>query len=794
MHPTRHGLTWCWWILALCLPLTLTGQAGAQGVDPAGRPIAEIEVVGLDQVSEQLVRNQVRSQVGEPYDPRTVEQDIVRINHLGRFAAVRAQVVPREDDALVLRFVVQEHPLLETVQVVGNRALDDQELLGQVRLQAGDPVDPFLIDRARTQIVEAYEDAGYYTASVDVDEDLLAEESVLIFRVREGPRVRIRDIGFEGNTAFPDRQLYNEIEAATWIPIFRRGELNRERLDLDAARLREFYQARGYLDAQVGRRIAISPDQRDAIVEFLIDEGPRYTVANVRVEGAELFPDAQIARNMTLEQGSIYSDEEANRSRVALEDLYGQLGFLETGIEIVRLFHEDQPEVDLLVRVDEGTPSTVGRLTLRGNAATKDHVVLREVRGMRPGRPFDRSGVDATRRRLRESPLFAGGTVTVLGQPGDEVRDVLIEVQEQQTGSLNIGAGVSSDLGVIGAIDMTQRNFDIAAPPKTFGEFITGKAFRGAGQYFQISLQPGSRASRYSVSFREPYLLESDYFLDTTVSYYTRERLDYDERRIGGSVGIGRRFGDIWTGSVHARGQEVRINRIDPDAPTDVFAVEGHSALTALGVSLERDTTDSAFYPTRGSLTELGVERVGLLGGDYDFTRATAGWRQFFTVDEDFFGRRSVVSLRAETGVIFESDESPVFERFHAGGHRTLRGFAFRGIGPRGIRADTGGRSDRAVGGDFMLLAGAQYQFPLMGVPAPGEHVGTLSGVVFTDAGTVRDRPGLDDWRVSVGTGLRIMVPFLGRAPFAIDVAFPLVDQPGDETQVISFDLSLPLQ
>ncbi|MEX2388046.1 MAG: POTRA domain-containing protein, partial [Phycisphaeraceae bacterium] len=150
MHPTRHGLTWCWWILALCLPLTLTGQAGAQGVDPAGRPIAEIEVVGLDQVSEQLVRNQVRSQVGEPYDPRTVEQDIVRINHLGRFAAVRAQVVPREDDALVLRFVVQEHPLLETVQVVGNRALDDQELLGQVRLQAGDPVDPFLIDRART--------------------------------------------------------------------------------------------------------------------------------------------------------------------------------------------------------------------------------------------------------------------------------------------------------------------------------------------------------------------------------------------------------------------------------------------------------------------------------------------------------------------------------------------------------------------------------------------------------------------------------------------------------------------
>ncbi|MFA9478604.1 outer membrane protein assembly factor [Phycisphaerales bacterium AB-hyl4] len=769
-------------------------NSAAGQVDAAGRPIAEIEVVGLEQVAEQLVRNQIRSEVGEPYDPRTVEQDIVRINHLGRFSTVRSQIEPTDENTIVLRYVLEEHPLLQAVQVVGNRALNDQELLRLVRLQRGDPIDPFLIDRGRQRIMEEYEDAGYYAAEVEVDEELLGEERALVFRVREGPRVRLRRLGFEGNEAYPTRQLRNEIETQTWLPIFRRGELNREQLDLDASRVREFYQQRGYLDAQVGRRIAISPDQRDARVHFLVEEGPRYIVENIRVQGNELFPDEQIVRNMTLERGSVYSAEQATQSRRALEDLYGRLGFIETDIAITRLFHEDEPRVDLLVEIDEGLPAMVGRLTLRGNEVTKDNVALRQVRGMRPGRPFDRSGVQETERRLRRSSLFAGGTVTVLGDPGDEMRDVLIEVQEQQTGSLNIGAGVSSDLGLIGAIDLTQRNFDIANPPTTFDEFISGRAFRGAGQYFQISLQPGSQASQYSVSFREPYLMESDFFLDTNVFYFSRRRIDYDERRVGGSLGLGRRFGDIWSGSVRARGQEVRINDIEPDAPTAVFGVEGYSALTALGLSLDRDTTDSVFYPTSGSLIELGVERVGALGGDFNFTRATASWRQFFTIDEDFFGRRSVLSVRAETGYIFDEDRAPVFETFYAGGHRTFRGFDFRGVGPRGIRADTGDPSRRAVGGEFMFLTGAQYQFPLLGTPAPGEHIGTLSGVVFTDMGTVRDSPGFGEWRASVGAGIRIMVPFVGQAPFAIDFAYPVMREPGDQRQIISFDISLPLQ
>ncbi|HEX7010777.1 MAG TPA: BamA/TamA family outer membrane protein, partial [Phycisphaeraceae bacterium] len=146
------------------------------------------------------------------------------------------------------------------------------------------------------------------------------------------------------------------------------------------------------------------------------------------------------------------------------------------------------------------------------------------------------------------------------------------------------------------------------------------------------------------------------------------------------------------------------------------------------------------------------------------------------------------------SGDEYEISDVPLYERFYAGGHRSFRGFEYRGVGPRGIRADTGELGDDPVGGDWLLLTGLEYQFPLLGRPNPGEHTGLLNGVVFTDMGTVQDDVGLDEWRVSVGAGLRLKIPFLGQAPFALDFAIPLLRQDGDEEQFFSFDLALPLR
>ncbi len=778
--------------LALLLSLAVgwigpAPRANAQGVEPAGRPIADIQIQGLEQVSEQLVRNQIRSQVGEAYDPETVQQDIVRLTHLGRFSEVSAEVTPTEENSVILTFQVQEQPLLADVQVVGNKALTDQTLLQKVQLRSGDPIDTFLIDRGKQRIVEAYEDKGYFVADVTVDDKLLSEQNILVYQVREGPKVRIRKISFEGNAIYADKQLDAQITSDEYFPIFKAGELSREQLELDAASIRDFYRARGYLDAQVGRRIELSPDQQNAVVVFVVQEGSRYTVGQVRVEGNRQFAAEQIRRVMPLTPGDVFSQDAVHRSQAAVKDMYGKLGYLETDVQIDRLFHADEPKVDLLVQLKEGTPSRVGQVTLRGNELTQDKVILRQVRGMTPGRPYNRTGVEETRRRLRESPLFSDAQVTVLGEPEDRVRDVLIEVNEKSTGSINFGAGVSSDFGVAGNISIIQRNFDITDVPESAGEFLTGRAFRGAGQYFSLNLQPGNEVSRYSVSFNEPYLFESDYFFDTNLFYFNRQRSDYDERRLGARFGIGQRFGDVWSASVRAcAATRCRSATSTPAPPVDVFDVEGDSLITGLGFNLERNTTDSFVFPTRGNKWTFGLERVGALGGDYDFTRLSTSFQQFWTVDEDFFGRKSVLSGRVEMDYIFEDNKAPVFERYYAGGHRTFRGFDYRGVGPRGIRQDTGTLGNDPVGGNWMVLAGLEYNFPL--------YQEVLRGVVFTDMGTVQKDIGLDQWRVSIGTGLRIQVPFLGQAPFALDFAIPLLKEENDETRIFSFDLALPIR
>lgn len=775
-------------ILLLVVAAFLLGvvwSAVGQGLDLQDRPISEIRVRGLKDVKEELVRNQIRLAPGDPYSAEVVREDIRRIVYLGRFSQVFPEVQPTDDGGVILTYVVNEQPALADVQVVGNSSVSDQELLGMVLLRAGDPVDPYAIDRGKKAIEEAYQDRGYFVVSVSVDEQLLADSNVLLYRLREGPRPRIERIVFEGNENFDGDQLDAQIKSSEQFLIFKKGELSREQLDEDAGLLRDFYRDRGYLNANVGRQIELSPNQKNATVRFVIDEGERFTVGKVIVKGNMVLPTEQILTAMALKVGGVCADDARRKSQQDVTDMYGRLGFLDifVRVEFKQRLDQPKPVADVEVTIQEGFASRVGTVTIGGNEITKTKVIQRQTRGIDPGERFDRSGIEVTETRLSESALFSKADLTVLGEPGDPVRDVFIEVVEQQTGNLAFGVGASSDAGVVGAIDLTQRNFDIADTPETLGEFITGKAFRGAGQYFAISLQPGNETSRYSVSFREPYLLESDLFLDSTLFIFQRQREKYDEGRLGGAIGIGQRFGDVYSATVRARAEQIDISDLDDDAPVDVFAVEGDSLLTSLGLSITRSDVDSRLFPTRGTRTTVGITQAGALGGDYDFTSVDAEFRAYWTVDEDFFGYKTVLSMRMETSYIVDGD-APTFEQYYAGGHRSFRGFRYRGVGPRGIRNDNGKVGDDPVGGDWLFLLSFEYNFPI--------YEDTFRWVIFTDTGTVQDDFGFDQYRVSVGTGIRLKLPFLGQAPFALDVAVPILKEEGDEVRYISFDFAVP--
>ena len=531
---------------------------------------------------------------------------------------------------------------------------------------------------------------------------------------------------FEGNTVYKDNELKSKIRSSAAFLFFKKGTLSREQLDADAASIRSFYHDTGYLDARVARRIDLSPDQQDAIVTFIIEEGPRYLVSGIRVEGNLVYSTAQILEMIDLKVGDVFSRSGADRSRQALIELYGKLGHIETRVTVDSVFHEDQPLVEVVVMIVEGESYRTGIVTIRGNTKTKDNRVLRQLRGMKPGRTMDRAGIETTERRLRNSPLFSDAKVTIL-DPEEEQdpqrqleRDVLVEVAEGNTGSIGFGAGISSDAGIVGAIDVVQRNFDIADLPESWGELFTGKAFTGAGQYMAIAIQPGNEVSNYSMTFREPYIFETDYFFEVRGFFFQRTRQDYDEERFGGSMRVGQRFGDVWSGSIKLRFENIDIDDIETDAPVDVFAVAGANTLTSIGITLARDTTDSNLFPTRGSRLTMELSRIGGLGGDFDYNEVSASFHKFWPIEEDFFGRVTVLSLRVQGGYLF-GGSTPTFERNYAGGHRSFRGFDYRGVGPRGIIAGgpkAGTRGDDPVGGDWMFLVGVEDKFPTTACPS----------------------------------------------------------------------------
>lgn len=789
-----------------------------------GRVVRAVELRGLRVTPEQLVLNQIRSLSGRPLAQRTVQEDVQRCTRLGRFRGINAFVQPYDDGTVMLVYEFDETPIIKDVQVVGNRQISDQELRGVVALLANTPVDRFQLDRTLRQIEELYRKKGYYQAQVTIDQKELDDNGIVLFRVREGERLRVTSIVFEGNKNATTGQLYQQIKTEEAF-LFFAGTLDDAVLDQDVATIIKYYKDRGYLDVRADRQVRPAPNGREAAVTFVIDEGPLYTLRSVRVQGEvpppppedppadgepkppsspkpeprtlTIFTPEQIAALLPIKPGDVYSIDKVQKAVDSVRDAYGKMGYIDASVGRAEVRDPASPQVDLLLVITEGTPYKTGAVIIRGNDLTQDKIIRRQV-ALRPDRPLDSTSIRLTEQRLSELDLFAGPRegqppprITV--QPPDATnpgyRDVLVEVEEKNTGSLAFGAAVSSDAGLIGQISLTQRNFDLLDTPDSMGEFFTGRAFRGAGQTFNITAQPGTETQNYAVSLSEPYFLETPLSVGGSVSYRTRDFDEYNERRFGGQVSVGRRFGERWVGSASVRVEEIELSDFDAFSPIDVIASAGNNTLTGVGFRLTRTTADSRFRPSKGSRFELGVERVGALGGDYDFTKLSAEHTLFLNVGEDTLGRKTILSIKTFASYIPEGpDGVPVFERYYLGG-RSFRGFAFRGVSPRsvfrnGTPPPTFLPSPRPVGGTWAFFFGPELEQPLL------QRV--ITAVAFIDSGTVSNDIGLDEYRVSAGLGLRLYLPQLGPAPLAFDFGFPIVRREADRERVFSFSIDLP--
>jgi len=805
------------------------------------RPIARILVRGsmtadgvrtpLSPEGRQQAANVLVSAAGAIFDTQQVRDDIRQLNRLGLFQRVEIYAGLTENGEVELAFDLYERMQVVDVQVTGNTEINDAEIRGVIDVIPGTPIDRFQIDRSARRVEELYRAKGYYFVRVNIDENELTETGLVIFRILEGNRLKVTGIRFSGNEAFENKKLRREIKTKK-ANIFRRGQLDDEILDVDTTNLIEFYRDRGYLDIRTDRLVQPAPNGREAIITYLIEEGPLYTMREVQVDivspdGSEpIFDRAQIAGLMTIKPGDVYSVRDLTQSIKIIKNAYGQMGYVDAVVERLERRDENEPLVDLVVAISEGGRSRVGEVIIQGNDLTRQEVIRRQVE-LKPTRPLDTQAMDRTKTRLRllrlfndrsgakvtpqesgveffaeiwddefvprarrddqsdnssqSDPLNDPITLTLTPPDKSSFRDVLIEIEETNTGSFDLGGAVSSDSGVVGRIAITQRNFDIRDTPDSFGEFFAGRAFRGGGQTFQIEALPGSEVQTFRISLSEPYLMESNYSGSVSAFFRRRNFDEFDEQRAGFTLGLGRRFGTRWTGNMNFRINQIELGDIDPSRPVDVFKAADPTTLLGLSASLSRTTLDSRIRPTKGSRSSISIEQVV---GDFVYTPIRLKHNTFIPIREDYLGRSTILKLSSKLGYIPQGrDETPTYERFYSGG-QDFRGFEFRTISPKGIRNDTGLQSDDPVGGTFEFFLGAEIQQPI--------YEDLLSLVFFVDSGTVSFDPGFDEYRVSVGFGFRIFMPALSPAPLAFDFGFPILKEDNDETRLFTFSVDLP--
>ena len=783
--------------VALALPCLLAEPSVAQTTPPpasatpqlAGRPVEDVRILGNSQVFTSVIRNVVRTKIGDKYDPATVQEDYQRIFQLKKFSNVEAQVEPTETGGVVVVFVVTEQKLLKTITWRGNAKVDTPALEAVADVKVGQAIDAFRISLARQAITTVYRDKNFPFAHVNVPNDPLTQRGELIFEIVEGPQVRIRNITFVGAHFFTQGKLADQIKSKTWFPIFTPGKYDVEQVDEDIGALRKYYTDHGFFDVKVGRKLIYSPDQSEMQIDFLIDEGLRYVVDRVAFSGNSKLSDAQLRSGLKLQPGMFFDDETEQRDVKQIVSAYSPFGFIyaqpgQPGqgdpdflhIAPQTVFLPQPGRVELLYNVREGKPFRVGRILVKGNDKSQDKLVLREFRNFVPGQVYDSGQVQDTLERIRALPSFSNVTITPIGDD-PEFRDLLVEVTEQKTANFSIGAGVNSNGGIGGNLTYSQQNFDIANVPADWRDALSDHAFTGAGQGFRASFNPGTVFTTADLQFNEPWLFDQPYNFGEDLYLNQSLREHYRDTRIGDRATFGKRLDYLNSISLSLRGEQVRIGSVDLPRyrPFEILAGEGSHILTSVGLNFRRDGTNPGFLPYRGTVTTAGVEVVGALGGDYSFQRFNIGWAGYQTLRTDLLDRKTVAGLHLNAGFI--TGGAPFFERFYGGGIGSMRGFEFRGVSPRD------GREYDQIGGDFEYTGSLEVNFPI--------YENMLRGVVFSDFGDVESDVKLASFRSSLGAGIRFSLPFLGQTPIAIDFAVPLSKAGHDQSQLISFSLGL---
>lgn len=780
--------------LLFCLPAAF-GQAGEIKVSRV-----DIKHVGPAAASETLIRANIRVKNGDLYRPALVDDDVHNLYATGLFYNIRIVTERADDGGVKLLYVLQGRPRLTALKIEGNKKMKLSKIQKKVTSKVGEPLDERKLFTDGLAVKELYVKAGYPGTKVEVEPPNIDEDAgrgTATIKITESPRVRITKIEFIGAQAFKPRKLAKTMKTKKrwmWSWLTGRGTYKEDQFEDDKDALATFYRNNGYIDFDITNVVQELPTPRTMVIKMYLYEGREYKVGQVTFKGATMFPTNKVETDFKLKPGAVYVPAKLYTDMEKVEDFYGAKGYIDvnsgTGnLRVRRIPNTETGTMDLDYNVTEGQKSYVEKIEIRGNTKTKDRVIRREL-AISPGEVFDMVRVKTSKRRLEGLQYFE--KVDARPEPTDvpERKNLIVGVEEKNTGNFTVGAGFNSVESVVAFAEVTQGNFDLFHPP----------TFTGGGQKFRVRVQLGTSRQDYIVSFTEPWFLGRKLRLDTEayirdLNFQSQNNI-YDESRVGVHVGLTKALGsDFLIGSIGYTIEEVGISlndgfhdrrqyynspstdpetglplgpnppSVDPaNVPQAILNEVGHSLISKMTFSLAYDTRNSTLLPDAGQRTELSAD-VGTdaLASDKNFYKLELRSSWYFRA----LAKGHVLELLGRGGVAdgFNGDSVPFYERWYLGGLDTLRGFNYRGVGPR----EVGSSFNEPIGGNTYWYGCAEYSIPVIN----SEKGASVRLAAFYDVGAVMgkayDWSGAysDDW----GIGLRLNLPI---GPLRLDYAFPI--------------------
>ena len=742
--------------------------------------ISDIKVQGLKRVDPGLVFDNIPFEVNTPINEANFSEAIQLLYKTGQFKNISIDL-----DGSVVIISVNEKPLVSTITFHGSEVIQPDRIKeGMLQMNLGEGLifNQPTLKRAKNEISKQYLNLGLYSATIETKVTPQERNRVAIdFYMNEGSTARIKEVKIIGVTKFDEDDLLSrlDLKPTSFMSWWNKDDrYSRQVLTGDLEKIRSFYMDRGYLDFDIeNTTVSISETKKNVYIAIIIDEGNKYNFGDIQISG-KFYPlkeESIFQNDIKTIKGEVFSRKLLNQSTESINQELGNYGYAFSNVNPIPDVDKNNLTVGFNYFIEPGKKVYVRRISFMGNEKTQDKVLRREMRQFESSY-YDKEKIDQSTRRLKRTQYFEGVDIKTVSVPGisDQV-DLTVAVKEKNTGSVKLGAGASSDEGLVGSFSVTQANF------------------LGTGNTVSATINTSSVNTIYQLNHIDPYFTLDG--ISRRLTAYMKETntkdLDtgqYDKKSYGLGVGFGVPMNEFDTVRIgfDVDMSDITLVEASPQRYKDYCKdVSGGSTGSCeqneavLSVGYTSDKRDSAIYPTSGYKYDISSE-ITLPLLDMQYYQFNAKVTDYIPLTKEFVWNNDLNLGYAHS---YGNDPYPFFQNYYVGGTNSVRGYKAASIGKQYY--DEVQEDFVSTGGTTKIVASTSMLFPLPG----GMFKDQVRIETFIDGGGVWEENSdiaLDEMRFSAGLSVLWVSPF---GPINVSFAKALNDDAQDETESFQFGM-----